>query len=107
MEELMENQLLDLYKRLLTILVKHREPEIEYVINKVSAIIVFLEENRDSVKSEDLKKISKVHRTFYPPRGGLSDFFIWREDYKERVKANDELDQIKNKLYDLVEYCEK
>ncbi|PHM71830.1 hypothetical protein [Xenorhabdus kozodoii] len=34
--------------------------------------------------------------------GGFSEYFIWRDDFNERVKANDALDKIKNDINEML-----
>jgi len=48
-----------------------------------------LSNNLDPAEAQEvLAQIKTSFKSMYPPRGGLSEFFIWREDYEERLKAN-------------------
>ena len=42
--------------------------------------------------------IKKSYHRMYPPCGGLTDFFIWRENSDERIQANIPLDEITRML---------
>lgn len=35
---------------------------------------------------DSLPTIREIKDILYPPRGGLSDFFVWKNDYLERLK---------------------
>lgn len=34
----------------------------------------------------------------YPARGGLTDFYVWRDDFDERINANKPLNTVKDEL---------
>ncbi|MBC8947155.1 hypothetical protein Xind_03705 [Xenorhabdus indica] len=34
--------------------------------------------------------------------GGFAEYFIWRDDFNERVKANEALDKIKNYINHII-----
>jgi hypothetical protein len=57
--------------------------------------------NIDSDKIDTCLLFNEVkdsYKSMYPPHGGLTEFFIWRDDFDERVRANRPLDRIKEEL---------
>ena len=62
-----------------------------------------IDEYADNHSDEDdmkllYMKLVRIYTDINQPRVGLSDYFIWRDDYEERVKANESLDAIKDNL---------
>lgn len=55
--------------------------------------------------ADDGAKASEALRRFkqlYPPRGGLSDFYVWIDDLEQRKKINQEFDRIGNQIWDML-----
>jgi len=46
-----------------------------------------------------LEDLRRMNNTLYPPRGGLSDFFIWPNDFSERVRLNGTLNNIEENIW--------
>lgn len=96
-----------LFQQLLSILEKEGGIEINYARNElakdIQVIEVFLSNGMDAAEaSEVLSQIKKSYKSMYPPRGGLSEFFVWREDYADRLKANSQLDNIQRELREIL-----
>ena len=75
--------------------------EIDYQINAVKKGIHLINDflvnnSKDTTIDFELKRLI---RNLYPPRGGLSDFYIWKDDEDERIKVNTELSDIGNELW--------
>ncbi|MCY9139459.1 hypothetical protein [Peribacillus frigoritolerans] len=45
-----------------------------------------------------MMELSSIYREIDKPRVGLSDYFIWDDNYDKRIVANNELDGIKDIL---------
>jgi hypothetical protein len=94
----------EFFKALLDILETEGDYEIDYAQNELKNNISLIDE---ALKNDaaDLRAIfSEIRRSYqsmYPPHGGLTDFFVWRDDFEERRKANQPLDQIKENLKDI------
>jgi hypothetical protein len=91
----------DLFKKLLYILATEGDNELNYSKNELSANIMLLEEvlgKEKADRNEIFATIKESYQSMYPPHGGLSDFFVWREDFEERRKANQPLKAIKKEL---------
>lgn len=58
----------------------------------------------DSEKNEEEKTeyILSNYKILYPSKGGLSDFYIHDDDFQTRLKLNEPLDVLKDKLWMIV-----
>ncbi len=81
------NCIKELYLRLLTIIETYGKGEIDGQINQVKFIISCLEDNDfEKLNPEKQREaLGKMHEALFPPRGGLSEFFIWSNDFDERL----------------------
>ncbi|MED4125630.1 hypothetical protein P4631_00400 [Halalkalibacterium halodurans] len=96
----------DLFRQLLELLKKENEDEFAYMINQLELGLRFIDEyeNISSVErniNQLYCELRQVYININKPRVGLSDFFLWKDDDGERVKANETLDAIKNDLRQL------
>ena len=74
-----------------------------YIIHQLELGLLLIDECLNGTyENEDLKQLSSKLEEIYikinQPRVGLSDYFIWRDNYEERLKVNDGLDNIKKNL---------
>ncbi|MBO1910124.1 hypothetical protein [Sporosarcina sp. 6E9] len=94
-----------LYLNLLEILEKYGRGEIDIQIRQVKQILDFLI-NLPSVEIEEkyISEVRKMHESLFPPRGGLSDFFIWSNDYDERIRLNEPLENVRKEIYDILNH---
>ena len=90
-----------LFSELILILEANENGDIDYQISEVKYVIKLLNQciddnyvDLDSVINE----IKSIYKNLYPPRGGLSEFFIWKADFDERIKANEPLGKIGDEL---------
>ena len=94
-----------LYSEKLKILETNNNGQINYQITEIKYIIGELNQCIASnyINSVDtITEIKSVHKSLYTPRGGLSEFFIWKNDFDERVKANKPLARIKDELWNML-----
>ncbi|MFD0707154.1 hypothetical protein [Photorhabdus akhurstii] len=56
-----------------------------------------LENAKDAIESAN-----QTFGSMLRGNGSFSDYFIWKDDFKERIKANEEFDKIKNDIYNLL-----
>lgn len=101
------NRVKELFQQLLLILETEGDDEVNYAKNELAQNIRVLEgvlsNNFDGIGAEEvLDEVKTRFKRMYPPRGGLSDFFVWREDYEERLKANKYLDDIQSELREIL-----
>ncbi|MUK87591.1 hypothetical protein GMD78_04145 [Ornithinibacillus sp. L9] len=98
-------QLKQLYTELLDITERHGKGEIDYQIQEIKNVINIIHGtiiNGDKDSEEVLQKVRKINRNIYPPRGGLTDFFIWSNDVDQRIKLNEPLSNIGNKIWEIL-----
>ncbi|NLD47271.1 MAG: hypothetical protein GX660_08730 [Clostridiaceae bacterium] len=95
-----------LFKKLLLIIESEGDSETKYATGVLKNIVVVVEDVLKTPVIADLNEIfSEImerYKSLYPPRGGLTEFFIWREDFDERVKANKPLDDIKEDIKSII-----
>lgn len=95
---------LSLFNDLSKILDENKTDDIQYQISEVKYIINLLTECK-SKQYDNFEKIieevSQAYKRLYPARGGLTEFFIWKSDFDERVKANENLDKISDELWQI------
>ena len=100
-------RLKELFRGLLSILESEGYMETYYARHELHKNILMIEDalNRDIAPTELhelFTGIKESYKSMYPPRGGLTEFFIWREDFDERVKANQPLENLKNGLDEII-----
>jgi hypothetical protein len=94
-----------LFSELSVILEANRKVDIDYQISEVRYVIKILNEcqNNNYINADDvLNEMKSIYSNLYPPRGGLSDFFIWKSDFNERVKVNEPLGKIGDELWKML-----
>lgn len=91
------------FQELIGILDKEDENETLYIINQLELGLKLIDgcinstyENKDIIQL--FSELEEIYIKINQPRVGLSDYFIWRDDYEERVTANKSLDKIKENL---------
>jgi len=92
----------DAYVRLVKILTKEKN-DLEHIILQANASIKLIDKCLlDCESGEQYRKtmmeLSSIYRDINKPRVGLSDYFIWDDNYDKRIVANNELDGIKGIL---------
>lgn len=68
-------------EELLQLLEKYNDGEINYQVNELKKGLDWIESDlNETVK---ILKISEIQKNIYPARGGLSDFYVWKENEQE------------------------
>jgi hypothetical protein len=84
---------------LLSLLKQYNNGQIYHQIDILTEVLDVIYSNEsDETKKESVKGLIV---NLYPVRGGLTDFHIWHEDEKERVKVNKSLSELTDELWDL------
>lgn len=99
------DKLQGLFTELGIILVANRREDIDYHISEVKYIVKILNECKKNnyIDSDNvIEEIKLINNNLYPARGGLSDFFIWKADFDERIKANEPLNRIGNEIWKIL-----
>ncbi|MGF2715287.1 hypothetical protein [Bacillus mycoides] len=87
------------------VLEENKKGDIDYQISEVRYVINILNEcpNNNNIDFDDvINEIKLIYSNLYPPSGGISDFFIWKADFNERVKANGPLGRIGDELGEML-----
>jgi hypothetical protein len=104
-ENLLEH-ILEKYKELLKILKTEGDESVSFAKDKLKRDIMNIEETlAGNISQTDFNEILHLvkanYSRMYPVRGGLTEFFVWRDDFDERMKANKLLNEIKAELKDI------
>ncbi|MFJ8234994.1 hypothetical protein ACIQ34_04505 [Ureibacillus sp. NPDC094379] len=96
-------QLKVLFQQLKSILEKENDNETLYIRNQLELGLHLIDESLHSnYENKDLEqlfsKLKEIYTNINQPRVGLSDYFIWKDDYDERLEVNNDLDTIKENL---------
>ena len=60
----------------------------------------------DTIRYEELvSEVTGQYKSMFPPRGGLSEFYIWDNSYEVRYRANHEYEQIKLQIEAILSKC--
>lgn len=75
-------------------------------INNQKKIINRIIDKIDSIDinnfEEEFISIHRDYKNLYPARGGLSEFYIWNDDFNERQKLNEPLSKIRERLWEIL-----
>ena len=94
------NKLKLLFKELLHILEEFVvDSSTNYLKRIIQETINIIESDMDY--EEKVVLIRREYSLLYPPRGGLTEFNIWREDFEERKRVNEPFDKISNRLWEI------
>lgn len=88
-------QVIQLFKELECILKQEITRNIRYVMDGITYCLKILQ----TTSGQDIPpEVKDVHRRFYPPHGGLTDYFLWDDDFDKRVALNEELKDVQEQL---------
>lgn len=88
-------KIIQLYKQLHKILEEDGSQEADTLLSGVRHSLAIAEGVEGK---EGFNELFSVYRLLTQPHYGLSDFFIWKDDYEERLVANEGLERIKKEL---------
>lgn len=93
-----EEKVKKIIEELLPLLKKYNSGQINYQIEMLSWLLKKLDEG-GSLNNIDFYDFRKK---LYPQIGGLTDFYIWDDDYLRRLELNQPIDTLNNKLWDII-----
>jgi len=89
-----------LLSNLLEIMEKEKE---DNWIHSVHTCVNLLEEiSKNGENSEKLDTIKSLLKSMLTGYANIFDFFVWREDYNERLEANKKLEMIQKQIWENV-----
>ena len=56
-------------------------------------------------KDKLVSEVTGQYKSMFPPRGGLSEFYIWDNSFEVRYRANHEYEQIKLQIEAILSKC--
>lgn len=95
-------ELKQLFEELLFIVDKYGDSTINNQKKIINRIIGKIDSIDISNFEEEFMEIQRDYKNLYPARGGLSDFYIWKDDFNERQKLNEPLSKIGDRLWELL-----
>ncbi|WP_201594338.1 hypothetical protein [Psychrobacter vallis] len=90
-----------LFNKLKIILLQENEDNFIRGINSILNMIQFSLEYNENAKAT-IKSVGNTYFFMNSGNGSFSDFFIWREDFNERVEANKILTNLRNDITSLI-----
>lgn len=74
---------------------------IDYIAGQIRKAISILDDaisqhgrNGQNMRTE----LVDIYNSITRPRIGINDYFVWRDDFDERTRANDSLEELKERL---------
>jgi len=92
-------------EKLLEILNNNVNNESRYAIPIVTSIINDLEEDKTTCEDNTnlVSEVSKRYRSLFNPKGGLSEFYIWNNDFSIRKMLNTNYETVVGNIDELLE----
>ena len=90
-----------LFNKLKVILLQENEDNFIRGINSILDMIQSSLEYNENAKAT-IKSVGNTYFFMNSGNGSFSDFFIWREDFNERVEANKVLKNLRNDITSLI-----
>lgn len=87
-------------KQLMDILAEYGDDEVEPAYNILKSTYRRLTENLGEAEKERI--IIECYNMIYPGNHGLSEFYIWDNDFEERKRLNEPLNEIHDYLWSVV-----
>lgn len=94
------DELRQLFKELLTILEQNGDSSYDPQMKILKRIVKIIDG-----EGNDLDKFAQVaceYKSLFFPKSGLSEFNIWKSEFGERRKINDNLDVIRERLWKIL-----
>lgn len=93
------NRIQQLYIELEEVLRKYGDNSILNQYQLVKTAISILESSAEL--EEKYNEVADIYKALYPARGGLSEFYIWKDDFDERMAINEPFTRIKEELWEI------
>lgn len=90
-------ELRDIFLQLGKLVQKYGEKYYTIQIKAISDIIKCIDSEENEKEKSDY--ILDRYKILYPSKGGLSDFYIHDDDFQTRLKLNEPLNELREKLW--------
>lgn len=94
------DELKQLFKELLIIVQQYGDSSHNIQKEILKRILDALE--RDDTDIDKFSQVRCEYKKLFFPKSPLSEFYVWKDDFVERKKLNDSLENIKNRLWELL-----
>ncbi len=98
-------RLSDLYRSLITLIKSEGlDNQTNYALRVLERGIrtmdEFLNTKRENatLPQSTWQELHKDYKSMYPPHGGFTEYFIWRDNFEERAAANQKLSALKEEI---------
>jgi len=89
-----------LFTELRDFLEYYHDNSISYSRRIVRNVVVMLES--DKIESVKMEYVIEAYKSLYPVRGGLTEYYIWDNDYAKRKQLNEPLDRITDEIWKIM-----
>ena len=93
-------ELKELFKELLVMLERYGSESYNPQKRLLKEILYIIDENN----IDSFSQIRSIYKSLFSPKYGLSEFNIWKDDFTERKRLNDKLENIEQRLWEILEY---
>lgn len=104
MEEMELKKIKELFMQLSRIVRKYGKSQYRIQLESIDHILECIES--DITLDQKIAYILRKYKLLYPPYGGLSEFYIHSDDFKERLRLNEPLDKINDELWQILKEYE-
>ncbi|WP_407333308.1 hypothetical protein [Enterovibrio sp. 27052020O] len=95
-------ELLKLFVELRKILANENDSNWIRGIDLIIAALSQIDKSEKKDFEETLDYVSETYKSMVSGNGSFADFYIWRDEFKERKKENEKLDVLRSDIWSLV-----
>lgn len=93
-------ELKHLFQELFVILEENGDSSYNPQRRILKRVLDIIEENENDI--DKFAEVSCEYKKLFSPKSGLSEFYVWKNDFTERKKINDSLYNIKTRLWEIL-----
>lgn len=94
-----DKEIKELFTKLLDFINQYGEGKLNSQKRIIERIVFLL--SCENVDESVILEVKREYLNLYPARGGLSDFYVWVDDYQQRQLVNEPLDNIRKRLWEI------
>ncbi|MBQ8667899.1 MAG: hypothetical protein IJ079_00180 [Lachnospiraceae bacterium] len=89
-----------LFTELRDYIAKQEDMTSSYSLKQLRNIVMILES--DMPDKEKQESVLSTYRSLYMGRAGLTEYYIWDDDYEIRLKLNEPLERVRSELWTIM-----
>nr|WP_320985921.1 hypothetical protein [Enterocloster clostridioformis] len=93
-------ELKHLFQELFVILEENGDSSYNPQRRILKRVLDIIEENDNNI--DKFAEVSCEYKKLFSPKSGLSEFYVWKNDFTERKNINDSLNNIKTRLWEIL-----